>query len=82
MIQIKKRKIRCSIPKNDIVKITVSDSTYREYIRSLAESPTELTPERVRLENVCGGRLKELRFPMEYAYDKVEHDMKMHLSNH
>ena len=79
---VKKGKRRCSIPKNGIVEITVNDSTYRECIRSLADSPTELTPERVRLEAVCAGRLKELRFPMEYAYDKVEHDMKMHLSNH
>ena len=78
----KKGKRRCSIPKNDIIKITVCDSTYRECIQLLADLPTELTPERVRIWNVCIGRLKKFRYPLEYAYDKVEYDMKVCLSNH
>ena len=77
----KKSKIRCSIPKNDIVKIIVTDLTYREHIGLLVNSVGESTPEYLNLVRECIGRLKELKFPMEYAYDKVEHDMKMHLSN-
>ena len=79
----KGKKKRCYIKNNDILKIGVTDPAYTLGINSMIETHKPLDEMVGHWLDVCCrcmGRLVDLKFPREYAYEKIEHDMDMNMT--